>query len=94
MSTSKLILDYVYEYESALADQIYLTQPVGNGQVLECFWREMMDQTRRMATHLASRGFEPGSRIAILSKNTAHSMMAELAIRISQRRLSSVHWQA
>ena len=83
MSTSKLILDYVYEHESALADQIYLTQPVGNGQVIDITWRQMMDQARRMATHLASRGFEPGSRIAILSKNSAHFMMAELAIWMS-----------
>ena len=59
MSTSKLILDYVYEHESALADQIYLTQPLGNGQVVDYTWRQMMDEARRMATHLASRGFEP-----------------------------------
>ncbi len=83
MSTSKLVLDYVYEHESALADQIYLTQPVGNGQVIDFTWRRMMDQARRMATYLASRGFAPGARIAILSKNTAHFMMAELAIWMS-----------
>ena len=83
MPTSKLILDYVYEHESALADQIYLTQPLGNGQVIDYTWGQMMDQARRMATHLVSRGFEPGSRIAILSKNTAHFMMTELAIWMS-----------
>ena len=83
MPASKLILDYVYEHESALADQIYLTQPVGNGQVVDFTWRQMMDQARRMATHLASRGFAPGARIAILSKNSAHFMMAELAIWMS-----------
>ena len=33
-----------------------------------------------MAAHLQSRGFEPGARIAILSKNCAHFIMAELAI--------------
>jgi long-subunit acyl-CoA synthetase (AMP-forming) len=33
-----------------------------------------------MAAHLKSRGFEPGARIAILSKNCAHFIMAELAI--------------
>jgi hypothetical protein len=30
--------------------------------------------------HLQSRGFEPGARIAMLSKNCAHFFMAELAI--------------
>ena len=33
-----------------------------------------------MASHLRSHGFDPGARIAILSKNCAHFFMAELAI--------------
>ena len=80
MATQKLILDYIYAHEVARADEVYLTQPVGKGQVVNYTWREMMDQARRMATHLKGRGFEPGARIAILSKNTAHFMIAELAI--------------
>jgi long-chain acyl-CoA synthetase len=80
---SKLLLDYIYEHETNRADQIYLTQPIGKGQVVDYTWRQMMDQARRMATHLKGRGFEPGARIAILSKNTAHFMMAELAIWMS-----------
>jgi len=83
MAASKLLLDYVYDHESALADQVYLTQPLGKGVVVDYTWRQMMDQARRMATHLKSLGFEPGARIAILSKNTAHFMMAELAIWMS-----------
>ena len=80
MAAQKLLLDYIYDHEVALADQVYLTQPVGKGQVVDYTWRQMMDQARRMATQLKSRSFEPGARIAILSKNTAHFMMAELAI--------------
>ena len=80
MATSKLLLDYVYAHESALADHVYLTQPLGKGVVVDYTWRQMMDQARRMATHLKSLGFEPGSQIAILSKNTAHFIMTELAI--------------
>jgi hypothetical protein len=33
-----------------------------------------------MAAHLQGRGFAPGARIAMLSKNCAHFIMAELAI--------------
>ena len=83
MATSKLLLDYVYDHESARADQVYLTQPLGaaaNGAVTDYTWKETMNQARRMATHLQSLGFEPGARIAILSKNCAHFFMAELAI--------------
>jgi long-chain acyl-CoA synthetase len=80
MQQAKLILDYVYEHEQARADQVFLTQPVGGGQVVEYTWRGMMDQARRMAAHLNAQGFAPGARIAILSKNCAHFFMAELAI--------------
>ena len=82
-AASKLLLDYVYGHESALADQVYLTQPLGKGVVVDYTWRQLMDQARRMATHLKSLGLEPGARIAILSKNTAHFIMAELAIWMS-----------
>ena len=80
MASNKLILDYIYEHEAARKDDIFLTQPVGGGQTVDFTWGQMMEQSRRMATHLQSMGFAPGSRIAILSKNSAHFIMAELAI--------------
>jgi long-chain acyl-CoA synthetase len=39
-----------------------------------------MDESRRMATHLRSLLLEPGSRIAILSKNCAHWLMCDFAV--------------
>ena len=80
MATSRLILDYVYEHEAARADTVFLTQPVGNGEVVDYDWARTLDQARRMAAHLKSLGFEPGARIAMLAKNSAHFFMAELAI--------------
>ncbi len=80
MSAQKLILDYVYEHETAIPDKIYLTQPIGDGKVIDYSWAQALDQSRRMATHLQGHGFAPGARIAILSKNCAHFIMAELAI--------------
>jgi long-subunit acyl-CoA synthetase (AMP-forming) len=76
----KLILDYVFDHEAKLADRVYLTQPVGGGEVIDYTWKQSLDQARRMATHLKAQGFEPGARIAILSKNCAHFFIAELAI--------------
>jgi long-chain acyl-CoA synthetase len=76
----KLILDYVYDHEAKLADRVYLTQPVGGGQVVDYTWKQTLDQARRMAAHIKAQGFEPGARIALLSKNCAHFFMAELAI--------------
>ena len=57
-----------------------LTQPLGGGAVRDYTWAQVMDETRRMAAHLKSLGFEPGSRIAILSKNCAHWLMCDFAI--------------
>jgi long-chain acyl-CoA synthetase len=80
MTPAKFILEHVYEHEQQLADEVFLTQPVGDGRVLDYTWAQVMDEARRMAAHLEAQGFEPGARIAILSKNCAHFFMAELAI--------------
>ncbi|MEY4296098.1 MAG: hypothetical protein RLY82_1786, partial [Pseudomonadota bacterium] len=79
-STRPLLLDYVYDHESARSNEVYLTQPIGNDQIIDYTWGQTLDQARRMATHLKSLNLEPGARIAILSKNCAHFFMAELAI--------------
>lgn len=80
MDDTCLILDYVYEHEAAQPERVFLTQPIGGGQVVDFTWGQTLDQARRMAAHLKSLGFEPGSRIAMLAKNSAHFIMAELAI--------------
>lgn len=80
MAKPKLILDYVYDHEAKLADRVYLTQPIGGGQVIDYTWRKTLEQSRSMAAHLKAQGLEPGARVAILSKNCAHFFMAELAI--------------
>ena len=83
MSTSTkkpTLLDLVYDHEAATPNTVYLTQPLGNNQVVDYTWAQTLDQARRMATHLKSLNFEPGARIGLLSKNCAHFFMAELAI--------------
>ena len=80
MNADRLILDHVLDHEANHADRVYLTQPVGGGKVIDYTWGQVLDQSRRMAAHLQSRGFPPGARIAMLSKNCAHFVMAELAI--------------
>jgi len=81
MSTDKAMLDAIYDNEQQRARQVFLTQPVGGGRVIDYTWAQMMDQARRMARHLREvRGLRPGDRVAMLSKNCAHFFMAELAI--------------
>lgn len=78
--TDKLLLDAAYEWEKNTPDRLYMTQPVGDGKVIEYTWGETFDQARRMASHLQSLDLPPGSNIALVSKNCAHFIMAELAI--------------
>lgn len=80
MTSERSILDAIYDNEAQRARQVFLTQPVGGGKVIDYTWAQMMDQARRMARHLQDRGLQPGDRIAMLSKNCAHFFMAELAI--------------
>ena len=80
MAQPKLILDYVFDHEAGHPDKVFMTQPTGAGQVVDYTWGQAVGQSRRMAAHLQGMGFEPGARIAILSKNCAHFLMAELAI--------------
>lgn len=83
MPTTKLILDYVFDHEASHPQQRYMIQPVpgaGPDRLHTYTWGQTLDQARRMATYLRQQNFEPGARIAILSKNCPQFIMAELAI--------------
>ncbi len=75
-----LALQRLYHWEAASPDRVVFTQPLGGGQVRDYSWREVMDQSRRMAAHLQSLGLQPGDKVALLSKNTAHWLMSDFAI--------------
>jgi long-chain acyl-CoA synthetase len=77
---SALALQRLYHWERTRPDDVVLTQPVGGGEVRDYTWREVMDQARRMAAHLKGLGFEPGTRVALLAKNSAHWLIADFAI--------------
>ena len=83
MAAKKLVLEYIYEHEAKQPGKVFLTQPLGQGAVTDYTWGQTLDQARRLAAHLRSRGLGAGSHIAILSKNCAHFFIAELAIWIA-----------
>jgi long-chain acyl-CoA synthetase len=80
VSADALALQRLYHWEKTMPDRVVFTQPLGGGQVRDYTWREVMDQSRRMAAHMQSLGLKPGDKIALLSKNTAHWMMTDFAI--------------
>ena len=75
-----LALQRLYHWERTSPDRIALSQPMGGGVVRDFTWAQVADQVRRMAAHLKAQGWEPGSKVAILSKNCAWWLMSDLAI--------------
>jgi len=75
-----LALQRLYFWEKTAPDRVALTQPLGRGVVRDYTWREVLDESRRMAAHLRGLGLQRGDRVAILSKNTAHWLMSDYAI--------------
>jgi long-chain acyl-CoA synthetase len=80
VSPEMLALQRLYHWEATVPDRIALTQPMGHGVTKDFTWSQVADQVRRMATHLQAQGWEPGSKVAILSKNCAWWLMSDLAI--------------
>ncbi len=80
MAELQLALDDVYRWEKTAPNQLWMTQPIGNGEVETYTWAQAMDQVRRMAAHLKSLELEPGTHIGLISKNCAHFIFADLAI--------------
>jgi len=80
MDGNDLPLGRFYRWERERAGRVFLTQPYGGGKVREWTWSQAAHDVRRMAGYLKSQDWEPGSRIAILSRNCSWWMMADLAI--------------
>ena len=75
-----LALQRLYHWEQTTSASITLTQPMSKGVMQDFTWAQVAEQVRRMAAHLKSQGWEPGSKVAILSKNCAWWLMSDLAI--------------
>ena len=75
-----LLLESVYRWERERASRIFLTQPFAGGCVRHWTWAQAVGEARRVAAYLKGQHWEPGSRIAILSKNCAYWIMSDLAI--------------
>ena len=80
MAELQLALEDAYGWEERAPTQLWMTQPIGNGEVETYTWSQGMDQARRMAAHLKSLNLEPGSHIGLISKNCAHFVFTDLAI--------------
>lgn len=79
-TTKKLPLEMVYHWEATSPNSLYMTQPIGNGKVVEYTWGRAVDEARRMASYLKSLNLPEKSRIGLISKNCAQWVMTDWAI--------------
>ncbi|RMG65807.1 MAG: hypothetical protein D6722_15640 [Bacteroidetes bacterium] len=78
----KTPLELFYGHEKGQPSKPYLHQPI-DGQWYEWTWQETGDEVRRIAAAIEAKGYAPGSRIGILSRNCAHWIMSDIAIMLS-----------
>lgn len=72
-------LNTFYKWERTQPDTLYMRQPI-NGEWQNYTWKRCGEEIRKMAAYLQSLNFEPGTRIAILSKNCVHWVLSDYAI--------------
>jgi long-chain acyl-CoA synthetase len=79
MANYSTIIDKFCAFEQSQPDQLFLSEPV-NGTYKNFTWAEAGQQVRKMAAALNAMGLGKDDKVAILSKNCAHWIMADLAI--------------
>jgi long-chain acyl-CoA synthetase len=76
-------IHYLMYWEKTSPNKDFLVQPLPNGQVVKYTWQEVATQVKKMAAYLQSLDLPGRSQIAIFGKNSAHWIMADLAIWMS-----------
>jgi len=79
-SSSKILLDDFMANVEKYGTQTFLTQPMGGGKIVAFSYKQVLEESQKMAGHLGSLNLPPKSQIAICSKNCAWWIMADLAI--------------
>lgn len=76
----RLPLQVFFDREARHPRQRFLVQPIKGGEVQTLTWAEAGHQARCAAHWLRARDLPQGSHIALISKNCAHWIIADLAI--------------
>jgi long-subunit acyl-CoA synthetase (AMP-forming) len=73
-------LERFHRWANTRPNDVFFTQPMGRGVVVDFTFSEVLSESRRIAAYLAGLGLPAKSNVALMSKNTAHWIMADLAI--------------
>lgn len=78
----KTPVENFFHWENTTPDNIYLSQPFGN-ESRQFTFKEVGDESRKMASALRAMNLPPQSHIGIVSKNCAHWIISDLAIAMA-----------
>src|SRR5688500_2598908 len=82
METLKTPLEMLYHWELTTPDKLFMRQPV-DGKWREFTWKQAAEEVRTLAAVLQSYQLPPDSKIALVSKNCAHWIIADFAIMMA-----------
>lgn len=82
MTDTKTAHQALTEWAEKTPDRIFLTQPL-NGEVREWSFGQAHSDASRLASGLLRLGLSPGDRVAILSKNCAEWLIADIALSMA-----------
>ncbi len=77
----KAPIEMFYHWENESPNRIYLRQPI-DGQWHEYSYSRVADEARRLTSALYSLGLKKGDKIALISKNCAQWIIADLAMQL------------
>ena len=77
------VMDYLLQHAEKTPGRIFLTQPMGNDHLKTWTFGEFVSESKKMAAHIQSLDLPATSQIAIMSKNCAWWLMADLAIMMT-----------
>lgn len=78
-----VIPDYILDHCAESPDKPFLTQPMGGDVIKTWTFGEFLSESKKMAAHIESLDLPVPSQIAIMSKNCAWWLMADLAIMMT-----------
>ncbi|KAL7507982.1 hypothetical protein ACHAXN_005089 [Cyclotella atomus] len=79
----KVIPDYILDQCAKHPSKIFLTQPYPDGSVKNWTFAQFLSESKQMASYIESLDLPIPSQIAIMSKNCAWWLMADLAVMMT-----------
>lgn len=79
----KVIPDYIIDQCAKHPNKVFLTQPFSDGTVKSWTFAEFLSESKKMAGYIESLDMPVPSQVAIMSKNCAWWLMADLAIMMT-----------